>query len=417
MEHLKLKTLFICFYFPPFSRVGGRRWAKHLKYLQRFGEDFFVLAGDYDITSPWDDDIKLYQEKITRIPVSIYYPYYKRVLPKNIFQKMRWKISLWYNNYLEKNYKGNFWDDSRPYINTFLKQTEKIIQEKKIQHVCLTVGPFAYASILPELKKKYPQLKITLDFRDYWEDNLSTEIIKYESEKQSNVMQSVDLVLTPNTEMCTYYKTMYCKKTYCLPHCIDEDYMTAAKNFKALQNNSRSFTIVYGGNLYKKMESYILQLIQLIKSIQQKEFSVKLKIYTTQPSYINLFNENNINVELYEQVPTKQFIEVALNSNLLIIIRPDWSPHAFSTKFFEYAALRKPLLYIGPKGEANNFILSNHLGFILNAENVEQISSALIENISSNKIPDSSFSLHEYTFEYQTKLLINHFNNYYGNGN
>ena len=61
---MKANSLFILFYFPPFARVGGRRWAKYLKYLYRQNHNFKVLAGDYKTTSPWDKDITEYESRI-----------------------------------------------------------------------------------------------------------------------------------------------------------------------------------------------------------------------------------------------------------------------------------------------------------------------------------------------------------------
>jgi len=110
------------FYFPPFERVGGRRWAKHIKYLQRQNMDFVVLAGDYTGYSPWINDIETYKNKIERIPVTVYYPYYKQKLPNGIFDKIRWKWSYYSTKRAEENYPGNFWDDSRGYEDMFLKK-------------------------------------------------------------------------------------------------------------------------------------------------------------------------------------------------------------------------------------------------------------------------------------------------------
>jgi hypothetical protein len=263
--------------------VGGRRWAKHIKYFQKFGEDFWVLAGDFNTTSPWDDDIQPYKEKITRISIADNSPYYKRLLPKNIFQKIRWKISLWHNKYVEKKYKGNFLDDSRFYVKTFLQQAEQIIREKNIQHICLTVGPCDYAMILPQLKKKYPQLKITLDFRDYWEDSffaLSQKQIQYETQKLNEVMQAVDLVLAPNEEMCLHYKTKHKKETYCLPHCVD---INDIPNDEPVVNNS-TIKIIYGGAFYEKIHNSIELIKQLIDTLSVKK-NVEVNFYVSTIGY------------------------------------------------------------------------------------------------------------------------------------
>lgn len=416
---MKPKILFVLFYFPPFSRVGGRRWAKHIKYFQKFGEDFHVLAGDYDTSSPWDNDIVAYKDKITRIPISIYYPFYKKILPTNLLQKIKWILSLWYNKKLEKDYKGNFWDDSRNYEKQFYDNAKKIILTKKITHICLSVGPFSYANVLTRLRKEFKDLKITIDFRDYWEDSfvgLTPEKINDEEGKLNQVMNSVNLVLAPNFEMSNYYKEKYNKNVYCLPHCIDEEYLNI--NSTEIKNtNNKDFVIIYGGTLYNNMEAYILQLIDVIRNIEVKGHCVKLKIFTMQPNYVDLFLSYKINFTINENLPTVGFINEVVNSDLLVLFRPDWSPNGFSTKFFEYVAFRKPMLYLGPKGEVNKFILENKLGYTLDSKNTDELAKELLENRKTKSIPYMEFDLKPHTFDYQTKKLIQFWNNYYVTSN
>ena len=148
--------LIISFYFPPFKRVGGRRWAKHTKFLWKLGLQPCVLAADFNgETSPWDKDIELYKENIYRIPIKIKYPYHKRVLPNNLFVKFYWKISLICWILKIKKHKGNFLDDSLGYEALFMQKAVEIIQEKDIEHIIISVGPFHYAKIIPELKKGF----------------------------------------------------------------------------------------------------------------------------------------------------------------------------------------------------------------------------------------------------------------------
>lgn len=411
-----LNTLFISFYFPPFSRVGGRRWAKHIKYFQRFGEKFKVLAGDFEGSSPWDNDVKSYESEITRIPISVYYPYYKRVLPKNFIQKIKWKINLTYNHFLEKKYSGNFWDDSRSYENQFYSNALEIIRKEKINHVCLSVGPFAYSTILPKLKKEIEGLKITIDYRDYWHDcfaSLSESKKSEEIRKQKEVLSSVDLILAPNSEMCTYLKSEFNKDVYLLPHCIDEDFSNInTMNFKKVDREN--FVILYGGSMYEKMEHYILQLINLIKEIEKLGYKVELKILTMQAAYVDLFKKHNINFNIEPLLPINEYINLAQKSDLILLMRPDWSPNGFSTKFFESVALQKPILYIGPKGEVNKFINDNNLGFSLAEYSEKETAELVISNCVINKIPDINYSLEKNRFDFQTLELIKYWNKYYG---
>lgn len=410
-------TLFIMFYFPPFARVGGRRWAKHIKYFKKQNENFLVLAGDYKESSPWDKDIETYKDKITRIPIYVYYPYFKQILPSNVIEKIKWKISFWNNNILEKRYKGNFWDDSRGYENDFLTKAIEIIKANKINHICLSVGPFSHSIILPEIKKQFPEIKITLDFRDYWEDSLnglSEKNKKLEKEKSFNVIKAADLILAPNSEMCNFYTTNYSKKTYCLPHCIDEDFLNYKKTLNQKVDN-KTLIFLYGGNLYDRLEKYINEFVSVVKQIEKLGYKVFLKILTAQANYDSILKQNNINFSVSEQLPTGKFIDEALKSDVLLLFRPDWSPNGFSTKFFESLALRKPILYFGPNGDVNNYLQNHQLGFSMLNNTHSQLASQIIDNLTSADIPNKNYSLDNHTFEFQTKKLINFWNSFYEN--
>lgn len=408
------KTLFIMFYFPPFERVGGRRWAKHIKYLQRQNMDFVVLAGDYTGYSPWINDIETYKNKIERIPVTVYYPYYKQKLPNGIFDKIRWKWSYYSTKRAEENYPGNFWDDSRGYEDMFLKKARDIIKREGISHVCMSVGPFSYSGVLPKLKKEFKHLKISLDCRDYWNDGLdaiSENKKEYELTKQQEVLNAVDLVLAPNSEMCRYFEQQFKKSTYLLPHCIDEEFQNISTEVN--NNYKKDISFLYGGSLYNGMEKYILQLVELLKEIENSGMKACLKIRTMQPGYAAQLKKNGINVEVKPLLPVNEFIHLALGVDILLLFRPDWSPNGFSSKFYEAIALRKPIVYFGPNGEVDQFIKSKKLGFSMNEHTVKEMAKRIIDNKTSGSIPDRTFPLSEHTFEFQTKKLVDLWNTYY----
>ena len=85
-----VNVLLISFYFPPYNRVGGRRWAKHCKYLKREGFNINVLCKNFEnSTSSWDKDTFEYKKSITRIKLQeIKTPYFKKELPKTILSKI-----------------------------------------------------------------------------------------------------------------------------------------------------------------------------------------------------------------------------------------------------------------------------------------------------------------------------------------
>ena len=407
MVEVKPKVLFICFYFPPFNRVGGRRWAKHIKYLQKHGEEFHVLAGDYDSISQWDKDIESYKDKITRVPVTIYYPYFKRVLAENIFQKIKWKCSLLYNNYLEKKYKGNFWDDSRGYEKQFYAKAVEIINRLNINTVCLSVGPFSYAVILNHLKKKFPLLKIGIDVRDYWCDPHFLLQNQYEINKEKIVFSAVDFVFVVNNEMEKFYSEKFHKPTFTLPHCFDQDdYLELPTSIKN-QISTTALTFIYGGALYADMQNEIDTFLWFIDKLKT---NTKIEIYSHDVAYqdkLKSFEENEISV--YKPVSQKIYFEKLNNVKFILVFRPHWTPNAFSTKFYELLYFRKPLLYFGPTGDVSNFIIKNKLGLHITEEFISIYQNRLVETLTAIEI-NKNFDLSKYDFDFWSKELMNQLN-------
>jgi hypothetical protein len=402
MKFLKLKTLFICFYFPPFNRVGGRRWAKHLKYLSKTDCDFYVLTGGFDSTSPWDNDIKNFEDKIFRIPVKIYYPYFKKNIPKTIFQKLKWKSSFYYNKFLEKTYSGNFWDDSRGYERKFYLKAKEIIINKKITNVILSVGPYSYSQIIPKLKNDFPYITFILDYRDPWNDVRLKEKNLAEVEKEKKVIKYVDKLITVNQELVNSFSKQFNVPCLLLNHAVDlEDF----QNIISKKENTE-LTFIYGGSLYNGLENYLKQLISLLNNIHSKGLKIKLKIYASQSGYESMINDCKFDTELRNFLPLKDYFIELTNADYILQFRPDWSPNGISSKFYELLFFKKPIIYFGPNGDIKSFLEVNNLGFHYSEESLGFIENGIICNSLANKI-NLNYNINQHSFIEQNKRLIN----------
>ncbi|MGZ3861837.1 MAG: hypothetical protein ACXVPN_07705 [Bacteroidia bacterium] len=410
-----LNTLVISFYFPPFNRVGGRRWAKHLKYFKQQGENFHVLCGKFEGKSPWDNDTIEYRDQITQVPVHINYPYFKKTLPKNIFQKVYWKLSLNYWHFREKKSKGSFWDDSNGSERNFLEAAVKLIHEKKTNHVLLSVGPFHYSAILIELRKKFPDLKITIDYRDYWEDelhNLTEKQKEYEEGLQQSVLDSVNLVITPNEEITTYFrakKTM--KNVYTLPHCYDPADVATFSEIKKQTGEVKSF--LYGGALYNRMNNYMQLYSRFIKANEDEGTRTLTRIFTSQPGYKELLNEVGVNYTMNKYLGVNEYFGQITQSDFILMFRPDWSPNAFSSKYYELLAFRKPILYFGPEGDVSRHLEENNLGLHFSEQNFSEQLARFRHYLKNGGIPDIRYDLNQHTFGFQTKKLTDYLKTIY----
>jgi hypothetical protein len=292
----------------------------------------------------------------------------------------------------------------------FLKQTQSIIRDRKINCIILSVGPFAYAQLLINLKEQFPNIKLIIDYRDYWEDGLkglSDCQSQYELKLQKKVLESVDLILSPNREMTQYFSKTYQKPSYLLPHCYDTDDMHAElRTFSA--KNQKKIQLIYGGAFYADIEQNIDLIKQFIDALSlhievQAEFYVSIKGFEKELAHTFIKRFNFIDSERY-------FCKVQ-NADCAILILPPNRVNAMSSKFFELIAIRKPILYFGGSGAVSEFLLQHQLGYHIMEAEVSQLAISVLENLGTNLIPNKLYDISHHTFEYQTKLLIHELEN------
>lgn len=401
--------LIISYYFPPFKRVGGRRWAKHTKYLNRFGLKIFVLCGEFlNSTSAWDEDIEEYAYNIRRVNLGEKSaPFFKSTLPNSLYQKIKWKLSFYFWKVRYLFFKGNYNDVSINSSNAFLLGASELIEEKNVNTVIISVGPFRYSEIIIPLKEKFPEVKFVIDYRDRWEDcyaGLTGRQIKFEEKKQKKILNVVDFALTVNDNISGHLRNINPNLSiYTLPHCVDDDFyeLSLSSNIKEANMKER---FIYGGELYNGMTREIKTFISFFEMYKAKSENIlEACFYVSYSAYEDLLKTAGVKVE--SLLPKKQFQNELIQSDFIVLFRPEWSPEAFSSKFFEILCLRKPILYFGEKGKVSEFLASNRLGFHVENENIHEVLTALLENSKHKKIPNLNFDLSNYTFEHHSKLL------------
>ena len=230
---------------------------------------------------------------------------------------------------------------------------------------------------------------------------------------QETILRNVNNVLTVNNEMTSYFKTHYnLKSVYTLPHCFDPEdmakYSVSRKIFPSAKSTKLNF--LYGGALYLNITNYLFLFFKLIKALQENNFFSITDIYTAQSGYKELFEKSAIEFNIHPYASTEEYFSKMKDADYLLFFRPDWSPNAISSKFFELVAFRKPIIYFGPEGDISKFINNNKLGFCFNNENFESSLNGLIDDMSIGSVPDQNYDLTVHTFEHQSKLLLNYLN-------
>ncbi len=372
------------------------------------GTETHVLSKNFPgLSSSWDKDILEYNKTITRIDISEpKVPYFKKKLPSTILEKMRWKLSFWKSKIIHAQpiTSNTISENTAP---LFFEAAVPIILKESINTVILSIGPYKYSEVLILLKAKFPFIKFVLDDRDYWNEEfekLSSTQLLAEKEFQKNVMNSVDLILTPYQEMKAKYETSFNKRVYCLPHCVDTD---------DIQNSSSSaktdtIKIIYGGAFYSNIEDNIILIKEIVSLLSGRGKKVNVNFFVSVKGYEKELEHPLI--KRFDFIDSVEYFSKIQQSDYVILILPPNRVNAMSSKFFELVALRKPILYFGGSGDVSEYLIKHRLGYHITPENLTTSVDEILNNISTQNIPDKNYDVSLHTFKYQTKLLVDTLN-------
>lgn len=413
----KKSILVVSFFFPPYKRVGGRRWAKFSKYLIKQGHSIKILCAQLSSsdTSPWDRDVEPFEKEITRIHVEHKAPYFKRnMAPKSFVGKIRYRLSLLsYKNKL-RSIAGDMNDLSIGYEKQFVEKAEELIKQFDLRNIVLSGGPFRYITAVAQLKKKYPTLNLIIDLRDFWADNmtvLSAERRNYEEKLEQETLQLADHIITPAERIQNRIAEKYPRlksKIKVIPHGYDID------DFGGIVNTGRKpeniFRLIYAGSLYAEMENEMQTLANLVGHIKKSGTPVIADLYTFQTDYKHIFTQAGLdeNVRYHKPVDSKELfskINEGYDAVLVLLSGRAMTQHFKSSKFYELVYLKKPIVYIGPEGDVSGFTEEKQLGFYVNPKTIIPDAERILGNWQNARIPSGSFTAEDFSYDKVTGEL------------
>lgn len=403
-------VLIIAFYYPPYPKVGSRRWVKFAKYLNRQNKSVFVLVAQMDVdkNSPWDKDAAEIEHLTTRLHFKYKLPYFKKHIPVSLFDKVRWKCSQWLNKF-STSVNGNPSDTSEKFAPAFLEAARKIILEKKVTTVIFTASPNHLAYYISTLKNEFKEIKFLFDLRDYWVDwmqHLEADKIEFEKKMERQTILLSDRIISPAEKIIKTLKMRYPEKAEqmsVLPHAFDEDDFLEVLKDTSVTKKHDEITLVYAGTMYNNMQDNMAVLAKLLGDNKR----VRLLFYTFTDDYKDYFSNEIINgrVEYIKPLPVKEFLlKVNREADGLFYMRSSLNDdnNFLSSKFFDFLPLKKPIIYLGGKGDALKFIEQNKIGFHLDKD----ISGSFEKYLKQSRIEMQEFDFEKYSFNEVTKQLI-----------
>jgi glycosyltransferase involved in cell wall biosynthesis len=378
---MKPKVLIICFTFPPYPGVGGRRWAKFAKYLHRKQWDVFVIAAQKQLTqnSPWTSDTDDYKNHISYIPSS--YPLILTGVPKTIWQKIRYRIALYYAKLFAH---GNYYDHSSFWKKQILKATETKIKEG-YNNIIVSCGPFKTAGFVIELKIKYPHVRFIVDFRDPWTNNktsfgytsISPQRLAAEQNMEKYTVQNYDYILSVSDQMNDYFHTLSGNRErdrfINIINGFDRDDFPE-KTFKG--NHSGKLRLIFTGTLYDKSMHVFTEFCNVLRQLSETDETVynhlQIDFYGHVPVAFKTLTKGLDIIKYRGEVSIQEVYRQIASSHLAMLFMTDDMNYSFSTKFYEYISQEIPIAVFASSGHTGEFIETNGVGYACFSGNMEK---------------------------------------------
>jgi glycosyltransferase involved in cell wall biosynthesis len=411
------KLLVVCFTFPPYPGIGGRRWAKFVKYLDRKGVDCTVVAARKTNTgnSNWCNDIKGYKSKIHYIKSP--YPSALMMVPKNIFSKLHYRLALYYVRLRYSN--QNYYDHSIGFGNSIYRFVENAIQSGT-KNILISVGPFQMAWELLTLKKKYPEINFMVDFRDPWSNNktsfgfaeMHSGALENEQNKEKSVIKACDCVISVSEEMNDYFKTTTAEnhsKFYVIPNGFDPEDFVDFKDEKPRKESSINLLLL--GTLYNKTRTIFAELNDALHRLKTENpggyNKLRFHFCGEVPDWFHEF-QNQHNIIFYDGIKQqKEAFELAARSDAMMLFLTDDLNFSMSTKFYEAIAMKKPLVVFSDKGKTAEYVEENNIGKPINKGNIYKDLTDFIAMFENKRVKfNPEFNTADFNIELLSEKVI-----------
>jgi glycosyltransferase involved in cell wall biosynthesis len=413
------KVIIITYYWPPASGSGVQRFLKFSKYLRDFGWEPVILTVENGTHVAYDESllndipkgVKVFKTK-TFEPFGFY-----SMLANNKASKSKGSTGLQKDTFLQKlliYIRANFFipDARKGWYNFACKKAVEIIETEAIDAIITTGPPHSTHLIGCYLKDKI-RLPWIADMRDPWTTVFYNEFFprtKSTKKKDKNledlVLKSADLVTVVSKGMNDEFKDR-ANNICTIYNGFDEG------DFKTKESSrSSKFTITYTGNFFQSQNIELLWkcIDDLTKedAIFKENLSLNF-VGNVDKQILDSLNRYNLStfLEIEGFLPHDIAIDRMLSSSLLLLIIPNSERNnlIITGKIFEYLATSKPILSIGPNGNASDIISESGNNKMIDYNDYDEMKCQIISAYTHWKDNTVSVSANDRINKFSRKTL------------
>jgi hypothetical protein len=269
----------------------------------------------------------------------------------------------------------------------------RIIRERKIDLVLITVPAFSNLLLIKKLRKEFPDLPIVADFRDEWIAT-SFELVSFsfsdspkaqqvarriEAETVANATAVVAVTEAARQKIHSRYPPIPDSKFQLVPNGFDATKMT--RSAPASRNDGKVL-LTHVGSIYPSTApSSLVDAINELPPDVKSRLKLRFIGHIEEPRFKEALLGLGDMVELYGYLPQREALAAMNETDYVLLINTD--PLNVGNKFYDYLGGGKPVLgAVHPEGETRHLLEQMRAGWWAGIDDVEGIRKLLLDAVN-----------------------------------
>lgn len=244
----------------------------------------------------------------------------------------------------------------------------RIIRERSIDAVLITVPPYSSLKVVTRLRKLFPALPIVVDFRDEWltttldlvsfNNNGRARIVaqRTESEAVRNATTVVLVTEAARSELQSRYPDVPPEKFLCIENGYDAPPPQAQPKSSLSRSLQRQVVLTYIGTVYGSTApgNFVEAVCRLPETVRSR-LHIRFIGHIEEPAYRKQLLSLGDTIELRGFIPQAEALAAIQDSDYLLLITHDRINVA--AKFYDYLGGGKPILgAVHPEGDVRRLL-------------------------------------------------------------
>lgn len=262
----------------------------------------------------------------------------------------------------------------------------RLIRQHKIEAIYSSSFPYS-DHVAAYLLKRLTGLPWVADFRDPWSKNLSARNTGWrywvDCRVERKILHAADRVVSITPSITQWFAGL-------APARPRDHFITITNGFDAEDLPARSSgregprpqqtVIAHIGKIYDGIAQPLLEGLARLPQAERKNLQIRfVGGLDEQAQDFLCCRPEKLPVAVDQRLPHQEALRIMLAADILLLLisgQPGWEVH-YPGKIFEYMASGKPVLMIGPEGEAANLIRSSGTGCFVPAADQQAVVETL----------------------------------------